>query len=60
MILIAAAKIGTGNASGLTAELERAADVNGDGDINAKDANSVLRYAAAVGAGLSVRIEDFV
>ena len=58
-ILIAAARLGTGKASGLTAELEKAADVNNDGVLNAKDANSVLRYAAAVGTGQKVSIEDF-
>ena len=59
-ILIAAAKIGTGNPSGLMPELETAADVNSDGAINAKDANIVLRYAAAVGIGMRVSITDFV
>lgn len=59
-ILIAAAKIGTGKASGLTAELEIAADVNGDGTINAKDANIVLRYAAAVGTGVTAKITDYI
>ena len=58
-ILIAAARLGTGKASGLTAELEKAADVNNDGVLNAKDATSVLRYAAAVGTGQKVSIEDF-
>ena len=59
-VLIAAAKIGTGNSTGLTAEKEAAADVNGDGTINAKDANIVLRYAAAVGTGQKVSIKDFI
>ena len=60
MILIAAAKIGTGNPTGMTAEQESAADVNADGNINAKDATIVLRYAAAIGAGKNVTIADLV
>ena len=31
-----------------------------DGTINAKDANIVLRYAAAVGTGQKVSIKDFI
>lgn len=58
-VLIAAAKLGTGNISGLTDEAEKAADVNADGTINAKDANTILRYAAAVGTGAKVKIEDY-
>jgi hypothetical protein len=59
-VLMAAAKIGTGNSSGLAPELEKVADVNSDGSINAKDANSILRYAAAVGTGVKASIKDYI
>ena len=59
-ILIAAAAIGAGDASGLTAAQETAADVNTDGSINASDAAIVLIYAAAIGAGQDVNLNDFV
>ena len=59
-VLIAAAKIGTNQDSGLSKEAYDAADVNGDKSINAKDANSILRYAAAVGTGQNPKITDFV
>ena len=59
-ILIAAASMGAGGASGLTAEQEAAAEVNGDTIINASDAAVVLIYSAAIGAGQDVKIEDFV
>ena len=58
-VLIAAAKLGTGNISGLSYEAGKAADVNVDGTINAKDANTILRYAAAVGTGAKAKIVDF-
>ena len=60
MILIAAAKVGTGGVTGLTVEQEKTADVNADGMINAKDANTILRYAATVGTGAKAKIADFV
>ena len=59
-VLVAAAKIGTKQDSGLSKEAYEAADVNGDKSINAKDANSILRYAAAVGTGQNPKITDFV
>ena len=60
LVLIAAAKLGTGSVSDLTERQEKLADVNLDGEINAKDANVILRYAAAVGTGLIVEISEFV
>ena len=48
------------NRKGVAYELEKAADVNGDGTINAKDANVVLRYAAAVGTGSKAKLKDFI
>ena len=60
-ILIAAAQIGAGNPSGLTAKQELAANVNSDDRINASDAAVVLIYAAAVGAGhTDAKITDYV
>ena len=50
-ILVAAARIGAGSDSGLTAEELAAGDVNGDGATDATDAATVLRYAAYVGSG---------
>ena len=60
MILIAAAKIGTGSETGLTAEQEIAADVNGNDIINANDATVILQYAAAVGTGYSGSLTDYL
>ncbi|MCR5717459.1 MAG: dockerin type I repeat-containing protein [Oscillospiraceae bacterium] len=51
MVLIAAARLGTGTDPKLTASQKRAADVNQDGVINAVDATFILRHAAAVGTG---------
>jgi hypothetical protein len=50
IILIAAAKLGSSSASGLTEAQEAAADVNSNGTIDAMDAAEVLSYAAAAGA----------
>ena len=35
-------------------------DINGDGAINAKDANEILRYAAYVGTGGSLTLREYV
>ena len=60
-ILIAAAKSGAGEDSGLNAQQKLNADVNADSEINAGDAATVLMYAAAVGAGEEeTKIEEFV
>ena len=58
-MLIAAAKLGAGDAAGLNEDAKSAADVNKDGSINAKDASVILRYAAAIGAGKKVSITDY-
>ena len=50
-VLLAAARIGTGNDSGLTEAQQKAADADQDGSINSVDAAWILRYAAAVGTG---------
>ncbi len=61
MVLVAAAKIGSGDDSGLTDTQSVASDVNLDGNIDAMDAAAILRYAAAVGSGDSeAKLEDFV
>ncbi len=51
MILAAAAAVGVGMESGLTAAQEAAADANGDGVFNAEDAAYILQYGAEVGSG---------
>ena len=50
-ILIAAAKIGAGEGSGLSDAQYRDADLNNDGRVDASDASNVLIYAAYVGSG---------
>ena len=60
-VLIAAARIGTGKASGLTETQQKAADVDQDGNINAEDAAWILRYAAAAGTTSSPSmLEEFM
>ncbi|MBP0972881.1 MAG: leucine-rich repeat protein [Oscillospiraceae bacterium] len=60
-VLIAAAAMGAGEASGLTEAQIKAADVNSDGTVNASDAAIILIYSAAVGAGQEdAKITDFV
>ena len=60
-VLIAAARIGTGKASGLTETQQKAADVDQDGNINAEDAAWILRYAAAAGTTSSPNmLEEFM
>ena len=50
-ILKAAANLGAGYVSGLSPELEKAADVNGDSHIDAADSAIILAYAAGKGSG---------
>ena len=60
-VLIAAARIGTGQASGLNETRQKAADVDHDGRINAEDAAWILRYAAGVGTGTVYgSLDDFI
>ncbi len=59
-ILIAAAKLGTGSGSGLSADQTYAANVNADGAVNAADASFVLRYAAYVGSGGTDTMEKYM
>ncbi|MBR3629814.1 MAG: hypothetical protein IKN55_04990 [Oscillospiraceae bacterium] len=59
-ILIAAAKIGAGGESGLTAEQMSVADVNHDSVVNASDAAIVLVFAAYIGAGGSGTLEAYL
>lgn len=60
VILIAAAKLGAADESGLTAAQEAAADVNGDKLINASDAAIILQYAATVGAGSTDTLAEYL
>lgn len=50
-VLMAAANIGAGETSGMTAEQETAADVDRNGSIDAADALYILEYAAYRGSG---------
>lgn len=59
-ILTAAAAVGSGNASGLTAEQEANADVNASGAFDAADAAIILQYAAAVGSGYEGTLSDYL
>ena len=60
-VLIAAARIGTGQDSGLIETQQKAADVDQDGNINAEDAAWILRYAAAAGTTSSPSmLEEFM
>lgn len=59
-VLIEAAALGAGNASGFTATQTNAADVNGDHTVNSSDAAVILQYAAAVGGGdRYAKLRDF-
>ena len=59
--LKAAANLGAGHASGLSPELEQAANVNGDSNIDAADAAVILIYAAGKGSGtITVEFEDYL
>lgn len=60
IVLSAAAAVGSGNSSGLTAVQETAADVNADGIFNALDASLILQYAAYVGTGGTMSLEEFL
>lgn len=60
MILAAAANIGSGADSGLTAAQTAAADINSDGEVNASDAAVILQYAAAKGAGDAGTFAEFL
>ncbi|MCR5717834.1 MAG: hypothetical protein K6F80_02220 [Oscillospiraceae bacterium] len=45
---------------GLSEAQKKAADVNGDGNINSVDATAIFRYAAAYGNDSTVKIENFI
>ena len=48
MVLVAYAKVSTGSEDGLTEKQRKAADVNADGKVDAKDASAILAYYAFV------------
>lgn len=50
-LLVALAKMGAGEDSGLNDTQKKAADADNSGDINAGDASVILMYAAYLGAG---------
>ncbi len=58
-VLIAAAAVGSGSASGLTDTQASNADVNWDGGFDASDAALILQYAAAAGTGYTGTPLDF-
>lgn len=60
MILVAAAAVGTGADSGLSAVQENAADIDHDGSFNAMDAAIVLQYAAYIGTGRTLTLTEFL
>ena len=57
-VLIAAARIGTGQNTGLMDAQQKAADVDHNGKINAVDATWILQYAAAFGTGTAEKTLD--
>jgi len=59
-ILTASAAKGAGKATGLTAEQERDADVNGDGDFDSQDASIILYYGAKAAIDFKGSIREFV
>lgn len=60
MLLTAAAKAGSGNDSGLSAEQEQDADVNGSGSFDAADAALILSYAAYCGTGGTMTLPEYL
>ncbi len=60
LVLQAASAIGSGSASGLTADQETAADVNQDGAFDALDAALILQYAAYAGSGGTLTFDAFL
>lgn len=60
LILQAAAAKGAGNASGLSPEQERDADVNGNGDFDSQDASTILYYSASAAVSYKGSLREFV
>ncbi len=60
VLLQAAASVGAGGESGLSAEAEAFADLNADGAFDASDAALILQYAAYAGTGGTLTIEEFL
>ena len=60
MVLVAAAAVGAGNESGLTAEQEADMDVDFDGDFDAADAAIILTYAAYIGSGGTLTLPEYL
>ncbi len=60
MILTAAAAVGAGSASGLTAEQEENGDIDKGGSFNAADAAVILDYAAYTGSGGTKTLSQYL
>ena len=59
-ILIAAALIGSGNPSGLTAEQTENGDIDKDGSLSAADAAVLLEYASYTGSGGTMTLSQYL
>jgi hypothetical protein len=58
--LIEYAKLATGNASGYSDAQKKAADVNSDGNVDAKDASIMLSYYSYVSTGGNKDLKHFI
>ena len=59
-LLIALARMGAGEDSGMNDAQLAVADVDGNGTLNAADATVILQYAAYIGAGGALGLEEFL
>ncbi len=59
-VLVAAAAVGSGEASGLTKVQETYADVDESGSFNAADAALILQYATYIGTGGTKALKDYL
>lgn len=59
-VLVAAAAVGSGEASGLTTAQETYADVDESGSFNAADAALILQYATYAGTGGTKALKDYL
>ena len=59
-VLIAYAKLSTGEEDGLTEKQRRVADVNGDGKVDAKDASAILAFYSFLQTGGSGTMKEYM
>lgn len=59
-MLIAYAKLSTGEEDGLTEKQRRVADVNGDGKVDAKDASAILAFYSFLQTGGSGTMKEYM